>query len=422
VLVGGRRDADERHRTLRATLAWSYDLLAEPERAAFARVSVFAGGCDATAASAVCDVDSPSLHALADDSLLVAVDGRFRMLELVRELAEEELTASGETEAFRRRHAEHFLALAHQARPFARGPEERAWLDRLAVELDNLRAALRWSLQAAPGLGLTLAEALEPLWVRGLQRREGLRWLELLLGAPHDAAPDVLAGALAIAGRLTSELGDPAAAKPLHERALALAREIGDDRAAAWALHGLGDIAHQQGELGRARERFEDSLTLFVKLGELGPAGGRLSYLAEVAMEQGDLDGARVYWERAREQWAAAGDGNGVSAATHGLGDLALDAEDHEGALAHYVEALDGAGEDHDIVANCLAGIAAVLAAGARREEAARLWDAAQRLDAEHEALISPPGRARYGRWLNDLPAGDGELSVEQAVAIALDL
>jgi predicted ATPase/DNA-binding transcriptional LysR family regulator len=421
VLVGGRRDADERHRTLRATLAWSYDLLVAPERAAFARVAVFAGGCDAAAASAVCDVDPTTLHALADDSLLVATDGRFRMLELVRELAEEELAASGEAERFRRRHAEHFLALARQARPYARGPEERAWLDRLAVELDNLRAALRWSLHADPGLGLTLAEALEPLWVRGLQRREGLRWLQLLLAAPHDAPPAVLSGALAIAGRLTGELGDPAAARPLHERALALSREAGDDRTAAWALHGLGDIALREGELGRARALLEESLALFLELGELGPAGGRLSYLAEVAMDQGDLDAARVYWERAREQWAAAGDRNGVNAATHGLGDLALDAGDRQLALAHYAEALDGAHADPEIVANCFAGIAAALADGERRGTAARLWAIAQRLDAEHEALIPSSGRARYERWVGDLPLVDDDLSVEQAIALALD-
>jgi predicted ATPase/DNA-binding transcriptional LysR family regulator len=422
MLVGGPRDADERHKTLRATIAWSYDLLAKPERAAFARVAVFAGGCDVAAAAAVCDVDAPTLHALADDSLLVASDGRFRMLELVRELAEEELAVAGDEGRLRRRHAEHFVALAREARTYARGPEERAWLERLALELDNLRAALRWALEADPGLGLALAEALEPLWVRGLQRREGLRWLALLLAAPHDASPEILANALTIAGRLTSELGDPQRARPLHERALALARKAGDDHAAAWALHGLGDVAYGQGELGRARELFEESLALFLKLSELGPAGGRLSYLAEVAMQQGDLDGARVYWERAREQWAAAGDRNGVRAATHGLGDLALDACDRRQALAHYADALDDADEDHEIIANCLAGIAAAIAGGDRTDEAARLWDAAQRLDAEHEMLINPTQRARYDRHLRDLARADGELSVEQAVARALEI
>jgi len=399
VLVGGRRDADERQRTLRATIAWSYDLLGAPERAAFARLAVFAGGCDHDAAQEVCDVDAPTVNALADDGLLVATpDGRVRMLELVREFADEELIAGGDARAYRRRHAEHCLALAHEARPYARGPQEKAWLDRLVVELDNLRAALRWAVEEAPGLGLELAEALEPLWVRGQRHREGLRWLEPLLTAATDAPADVLAGALALAGRLSGELGDLDRARPLHERALALAREAGDDRRAAWALHGLGDVARQQGELNLARELLEESLALFVALGELGPAGGRLSYLATVATEQGDMVAARSYWEASRDQYAAAGDRAGVAGSIHGLGDIALRTGDADGALTHYVEALEAAvdRDDRTLAAYCLAGLAAVLAMTMRGDEAARLWGAAQRAEGEVEVGIGRVERARY--------------------------
>jgi tetratricopeptide (TPR) repeat protein len=223
---------------------------------------------------------------------------------------------------------------------------------------------------------------------------------------------------------LTSELGDPAGAEPFHERALALAREAGDDRRAGWALHGLGDVAYRRGDLARARELFEESLALFLQLGDLGPAGGRLSYLAGVAMDGGDLDGARVYWERAREIWSQAGDRNGVCAATHGLGDLALESGDDERALAYYAEALELADPESDpeIVANCLAAIAAVLAGRGTGAEAARLWAAAQRLDAEHEALIAAAERARYEPRLDSLPAPDRELSLEDAVALALEV
>lgn len=426
VLVGGRRDADQRQRTLRATIAWSYDLLEAPEREAFARISVFAGGCDHDAARAVCDVDPPTLHALADDSLLVATpDGRFRMLELVRELAEEELAAGGEEPAFRRRHGEHCLALANQARPFARGPQEKAWLDRLVLEHDNLRAALRWSVEADPGLGLALVEALEPLWVRGMRQREGLRWLEPLLAAPHDAPADVHAGALALAGRLTSELGDPEGARPLHERALLLAREAGDDRRAAWALHGLGDVARGQGQLARARALFEESLALFLALGDLGPAGGRLTHLAAVAAEQGDIDAAREYWEGAREQFGAAGDRSGAAGAVHGLGDVALETKDGAGALALYREALETAAEmeEPQLAAYCLAGLAAALATCGRSEPAALLWGAAERADAELEVGIRSVDRARYGRSLGEpdplAVAAGRELTVAEASELA---
>jgi predicted ATPase/DNA-binding transcriptional LysR family regulator len=425
VLVGGRRDADERQRTLRATIAWSYDLLAPPERTAFARLAVFAGGCDHDAALEVCDVDGPTVNALADDGLLVATpDGRVRMLELVREFADDELVAGGDERAYRRRHAEHCLALAHEARPHARGPQEKAWLDRLVVELDNLRAALRWAVEEAPELGLELAEALEPLWVRGQRHREGLRWLEPLLSAATRAPADVLAGALALAGRLSGELGDLDRARPLHERALALAREAGDERRAAWALHGLGDVAREQGELDLARELLEESLALFVALGELGPAAGRLSYLATVATEQGDMEAARGYWEASRDRYAAAGDRAGVAGSVHGLGDVALWAGDPDGALTYYVEALEAAVDmdDRTLAAHCLAGLAAVLAMGTRDDEAARLWGAAQRAESELDVGIGRVERARYERVVGE-PDPDAVAAGRRLTAIeALEL
>ena len=424
-LVGGRRNADARHRTLRATIDWSFDLLGRPEQAAFTRLAVFEGGCDEESAQTVCDVDAPTLDALVDDSLLVATDeGRYRMLELVRERAAEELTASGDEDEYRRRHADRFLALAREAQAAARGPEETALLQRLVLELDNLRAALRWSLEADPLLGLTLAATLEPLWIRGDRQREGLRWLEPLLAAHHEAPPNVLAGALAVAGRAAIELGDAARAGPWQEQALRIAREEGDERSEAWALHGLARAAMLEGELPRARELLEESLALFRKLGELGPAGGRLTYLATVAMHQGDLAAADQYWADARESFAAAGDAMGVMGAVHGHGDVALERGETERALALYVEAL-ALVPDLDWpreIAYCLAGIAAAVAQD-DEHAAARLWGAAQRLSDEVDVGIPRDERARYEQKVGvpaaaDVAAGHA-LTTSEAVDLA---
>jgi tetratricopeptide (TPR) repeat protein len=376
----------------------------------------------------------PTLAALVDDNLLVAApDGRFRMLELVRELAEEELAASEEDAAVPRRHAEHYRALAEEARQFARGPEEKAWLDRLVLELDNLRVALRWSIDADPGLGLALVEALEPLWVRGPRQREGLHWVELLLEAPHNAPPDVHAGALTLAGRLAGAVirragdgktGDTHRARRWHEQALTLARAAGDDRRAAWALHGLGDVALHDGDLEAAQERFEESLALFISLGDLGPAGGRLSYLATVATARGNLDAARDYWERCRASYEAAGDALGVAGAIHGLGDHALATGELDRALAHYAEALERAVElDADFDCTyCLAGIAAGLAAQGRRDDAARMWGAVERLDAALDVGITPDDRAGYERRLGSLDPGAVAAGRELSLADAIEL
>ena len=195
-----------------------------------------------------------------------------------------------------------------------------------------------------------------------------------------------------------ARLGDLERARPLHQRALALAREAGDERRAAWALHGLGDMALEQGELGPGHELLEESLALFVAWVSSARPAGRLSYLAAVAAEQGDMVAARGYWEASRDQYAAAGDRTGVAGSIHGLGDIALRTGDADGALTHYVEALKAAVDldDRMLAAYCLAGLAAVLAMSMRGDEAARLWGAAQRAESEVEVGIGRVERARY--------------------------
>jgi tetratricopeptide (TPR) repeat protein len=317
-----------------------------------------------------------------------------------------------------------FLALAEEARSFARGPREREWLDRLELELDNVRAALRYCIDRPdPLLGLTLAEALEPLWVRDFHHREGLRWFEELFELGNDDVPDAIrAGALGVAARLSVELGDPARAKVWYRQSLKLARHASDDLRTAWALHGLGHVALDEGKLAEARRRFEESLELFVSLGEDAPAGGRLTYLATVARAQGDLPAAMGYFERARQHFASAGDISGVAAAIHGLGDVALEDGKPERALACYGEALEQGwtvATPWDL-AYFLAGIAAASAALGRLAEAARLWGVVERLDAELEIKLD---RSLYEEVLGDLDprekAVGAELGNQEAVGLA---
>jgi predicted ATPase/DNA-binding transcriptional LysR family regulator len=428
LLVGGPRDAPDRQRTLRATIEWSYELLEEPERSLFLQLSVFGGSWTAADAEDVCAADEPALESLVDHNLLGQErngETRYVMLETVRELASELLGRQGEARnEFRRRHAERFLALAEEARSFARGPREREWLDRLELELDNIRAALRYCIdRPEPLLGLTLAEALEPLWVRDFHHREGLRWFEELFELGNDDLPDAIrAGALGVAARLSVELGDPARAKAWYRQSLKLARRAGDDLRTAWALHGSGHVAFGEGKLAEARRRFEESLELFVSLGEDAPAGGRLTYLATVARAQGDLPAATGYFERARQHFASAGDISGVAASIHGLGDIALEEGEPERALACYGEALEQGwtvATPWDL-AYFLAGIAAACAELGRLAEAARLWGAVERLDAELEVKLD---RSLYEEVLGDIDprekAVGAELGNQEAVGLA---
>jgi tetratricopeptide (TPR) repeat protein len=425
-VLAGRRDAPARQRTLAATIAWSYDLLTEPQRALFARTAVFGGGFTAEAAEEVCGADPGDLTALVEVSLVRADDeGRLALLETVRELAAARL-ADEDVPALRRRHTGHYLALAEQARPFARGPREQEWIARLTLELDNLRAALSFALESGdPALGLTLAEALEPLWIRGMRQREAVRWLEPLLRLEGEVDTAVRAGAYTVAGRSAIEAGDVDTAEPWFRRGLELAREAADEPRIAWALHGLGNVAMERGDLDEARALFAESLELFERLGEHGPAGGRLTYLAELAFAEGDTAAARSLFERAVEQYRLAGDVAGIGGSIHGLGDAELLDGDAAAALARYREAapfLVQSGSTMDIGA-LLAGTSAAAVQLGAVEDGARIWGAFQRLGTESERRFTPEEIARYERAVGELDPGlmaeGAALTDAEAVALA---
>jgi predicted ATPase len=265
--------APDRHRTLRATIEWSYDLLQPEHQQLFWRLASFAGGTSLEAAEAVCGdgldvVDG--LVALVDASLLRQDGGeqpRFAFLETTREYAIERLVASGEDEAVRRRHAAHYLALAEEAEGHLRErPGE--WLERLECEHDNLRAALD-HLEAAgeTQLLLRVAGALWRFWYLKAQLREGRRRLEAALALDRSATT---ARAKALIGLtvLTGNDGDLLAATHVAREARALNRTLGDDWGEAYATHMLGAAMLDQTELSEAEPLLEQSAAAFRRLGD----------------------------------------------------------------------------------------------------------------------------------------------------------
>jgi len=233
-LTGGARDLPERQRTLRGAIAWSHALLDEGEQALFARLSVFSGGCVLDAVEAVCEAEGDlfvdvleGLSSLLDKSLLrqeemVEEEPRFVMLETIREYARERLEVSGEAEEIRRLHAEYFVALAEQGASEQQGPEEAAWLERLDLEHDNMRAALSWMLESEEaGAGLRLSGALWRFWWMRGHYSEGRRWLEEAL-AKDGRASAVRAKALEAVGWLADDQGDIDRAVAAAEEGLSL--------------------------------------------------------------------------------------------------------------------------------------------------------------------------------------------------------
>jgi predicted ATPase len=202
LLKGGTQDAPARQKTLREAIGWSYDLLGAEERLLFGRLSVFAGGCTLEAAEAVCDLGEDLteevldlLASLMDKSLLNRAEtedgeGRFWMLETVREYALERLEANREQKEARHGHAVYYLALAKDARPELTGPRQTEWFGRLESEHDNLRAALSWSLERGNAeTALQMNAQLWWFWYKRGHLSEGRRWLEEALGKARLRSP-----------------------------------------------------------------------------------------------------------------------------------------------------------------------------------------------------------------------------------------
>jgi predicted ATPase len=306
-LLKGGRDAEARQATLRATIEWSYDLLSEDQKALFARLSAFAGGCTLEAAEQVAEADLDTLQALVDKSLLRFTEGRFWMLETIREFAAERLEESDEGPSLRRRHAELFLALAEEAEPHLR-QESTKWADRLESEHDNVRAAL--DLLESSGereLALRLGAALWWFWLLRGHIAEGRRRLESLLS--HEMPSEsIRAKLLSGASECALDEGDHTAARLRSEEALALHRKLGDEWGAAHALLILGLTFAFEDEWLEARPRFDESVRLFDRLGDEHWALQVSRRLAWSYEELGDVEHARAIQREMLRRARASGD------------------------------------------------------------------------------------------------------------------
>jgi predicted ATPase/class 3 adenylate cyclase len=352
-LLKGGRDADERHATLRTTIAWSYDLLDEDEQRLFARLAVFRGGCTLEAAEAVCDSDLDTLASLLDKSLVrrradANGDERFWMLETIREFAGEHLAASGEEVALRRLQTDWLIELADRAGMRATVGVPGKWdVHLVAPEIDNVRALLDWAAEHDPERGLALAASLEGFWLVR-EQTEGASRLEPLLARAPDAEPELrahalraLGGALDLSGeperaapyfRQSLELfiasgdevqtanlryrvagnmvrrGETAAAWPLLEESLRTFRQLGLPRGEAQVLAYLAEKPHREGDLARAIELALESAAIAQEIGWAWWESGQLADAAEFERERGDLDAAGGHALRSLELCLRLGD------------------------------------------------------------------------------------------------------------------
>jgi tetratricopeptide (TPR) repeat protein len=391
------------------------------------------------------------IAALIDKSLLqrdarVESEPRFAMLPTIREYARERLAERGEEAALGQRHAAYFLTLAERAAPEMRGAQQKAWLERLERDHDNLRAALAWS-RSAPGgaeLSLRLTAALGWFWFMHGNYSEARAWLERALerstgaASPHTlaarAAVHRFAGAFArdqgdyergttlIEASLAlyreagnraglaealSELawmvhyiqGDYQRAGQLYQKGLALFREEGHAWAIAYSLWRLGEVALRQGEIALAAARYQEALALFRALGDTDDIAWVLGSLGQMAREQGDYAQALLLGEESLALFRELNDRIGLACALCELGHVALACGNYAQAATRFSESLTLFGRVLGVKkgsADCLRGLARSAAAHARPDRAARLFGA---VEAQPELLRMPLPSTDHGSY-----------------------
>jgi predicted ATPase/DNA-binding SARP family transcriptional activator len=432
-LLKAGRDADPRQQTLRTTIAWSYDVLAELERRDFARLSVFVGGHTLEAAEGV-GIELDTLSSLLDKSLVRRRDDRFAMLETIRDFARERLDESDEAAATARSHAEWYVGLAERAADHLYGPEQVSWLELLENDHDNLRAALTWALEAPdPEVAVRLAATLVPFWYRHGHIKEGRGWLERAVEVSGSQPAALRARALQGAGVFAGTQGDWQRAEELAVEGLALYRELGDRRGMATLLRDLGAAAVRRGDHEATRRYYEESASICRELDERRLLSNVITNLGDLAFRQGDFELAE---ERMMESLALQRELGATFGATLSLNMLGFIRmrlgrdEDARLALEEGMLLADELGST-DNLGYSFEGLAAVAVARSDWLRAARLLGRAEAIrdavgtdleEAEqvvHEQTVAALEAAVPGSELvEDLAAGR-RLSDDEAIALA---
>lgn len=311
-LATRKRDVAPRHKTLRSTLDWSYELLPSNGQKFLAQLSVFRGGFTLESAASISNTNEASvlelLGLLRDNSLIQVLDQpdglRFNMLETVREYAADHLRRDEGDGNTRKLFAHYFVNLAEEAKRNCLGPEESYWFNRLEAEHDNIRATLAWCLGGSDRgqEALQLISSLGLFWSRRSYVKEGLEHCRAALAHPGAQNPDPLRGS---------------------------------------ALNSAGILAKNHGNFAEARGWYEESLPIQIGEGETRGAAIVLNNLAVLAIEQGDFQAAQAFSEQALPMFETIGIEVGVAAIHGNLGCICLEAGDFNAARGHFAQHLE---------------------------------------------------------------------------------
>jgi len=412
LLKGGAPDLPARQQTLYATIAWSHDLLDDEERTLFRQLSVFAGSFTLKSAEEVAEADLWTIESLVSKSLVRRWgSGRLGLLETIREFAAQQLEGSGEGDATRDAHARHYLELALELKPhLPAGPLRAASVDRLAAELDNLRAALLHLELAGQGLDmLRLATAVWRLWMAHGYFGSGRRWLERAFQTATEVPDEVRAPALEGLAVMCYLGGDLDSGEQLTKEALELFRAHGDERGTAESINNLGAIKLSRGDYERAIHLCEEAAALARAAGLRPLIALTTLNLATMALELGDDERATEQAHESARLYEELGDTGRAAAAAALLGTLLVERKRYGEAVREFVRALEAANQsaqrDHAVFP--LVGVGAAIAHERDPERVTRLVGAA-------DTLLGATGKS----WLNAETSADTRMR-ERAFTIA---
>jgi predicted ATPase/class 3 adenylate cyclase/Flp pilus assembly protein TadD len=434
LLTGGPRDLPARHRTLRAALTWSHELLDPSAQILFRRLALFPDGATLEAIEAVCitpganedvlnDLNSLVTHSLVQRKEQDYDETRFTMLETIREYAAEQLQGSGEIETLMPRYVAYYRTRAEAAERGWEGADQAVWMARMEMDHSNVRAALQWTYdQRWIAEGLALAAALyRPWWTHG-HTREGQEWLAAFLAHADEQPPAARARALQGAGTLArgqdnysqsaawleeavaiyrQENNLPALAGSLigltwtyyyqgiqtpamqyGQESLAITRQLGHPTGIAAALHATGWVALSANDDQEAERAFNEALTLSRQFNNSRAVANILNSLGEVARLRGDLALARARYGESLKLHRNAHQPLNLAMTLHNLGHVSVDEDHLPEAAAYFHEALHLFYEIGNKIgiAQCLLGLGVVANAGGHPERAAHLFAAGEAL------------------------------------------
>jgi tetratricopeptide (TPR) repeat protein len=419
LLGSGPRDAPERHRSLRAAIDWSYELLTLEEQALLRRLSVFAGGATLDALERVCFAGrTDAYHVL--DTLAALIDGslvltrgvagesvRYDLLQTVREYGAEKLRDAAEITHIQMAHAYYFMELAETALPHLVSHDQRQWLDVLEQEHDNLRAALHWLLAGGhTGSGLRLAAALWRFWWLRGHIGEGQKWLDLALARGDDVTAHLRARVLEGAANLARVRGQVEYAASLADEDVRICRSANDSAGLAQALIGAGNVAFDRSDWAAAADLYREALGLKRSLAEKRGIAMALHNLAEVEYRLGS-DTFGPLAEESLSIFQEVGDRWGMALARNDLARVAKRHGEYRAARALYEQSLGLLVElgDRWSLAECLEELAELFHAEGEPVRAASLLGISDALREHVGGPRTTSDQAKYDRLKNELRA-----------------